>query len=183
MRFALLITITLLLIVFLSLSSPAMAQWPSGALGDQYAALNAVMAAIAAEEGISPETFIAIYNAAATDQLFAENPSVDNRRIAAAFPFRTVLAALSGPMANQFTEEEVNAACRVLSQLTPYKSLLDDYDKVYGNLSCSVRITAAAPTRGALPKTGLAVILLAGASGALGTAAAWRMFRKSKTQT
>lgn len=158
-RLLILVTIAVLLFV-LTLSGTALAVWPTAAQGDQYTAVNNAMTAIAAEEGIDPNTFIAIYNAAAMNQLFGELPGSSNQWLAAAFPFRTVLAALSGPLANQFTEEEVNATCRVLSRLAPYKSVLADYDTVYSNLSCGSRLAAAGPTRGALPKTGIAAIAL-----------------------
>lgn len=91
----------------------ALAEWPSGAQGDQYGAVNVSMTSAAADAGISPETFVSIYNAAITGDL-------------------------SG-----FTEEQLSACCQVLSSLASYKSVLADYDTVYNNLSCSTRLAAA----------------------------------------
>lgn len=157
--FSLIAAALLTLLVF---SGTALAVWPSsGSSGDQYGTVNSAMIGFAALEGIDPDTFIAIYNAAATGQLFAENSTGSVQWLAASFPFRHVLAALSGPLANQFTEEQVNATCRVLNDLAPQKAQLTDYDTVYSNLSCGNRLAGAAVTRGKLPTTGIAAIVLA----------------------
>lgn len=104
--------ILLALLMVLASAATALAEWPSGAQGDQYGAVNASMASAAADAGISPETFIGIYNAAITGDLTG------------------------------FTEEQLNACCQVLNSLTSYKSVLVDYDTVYKNLGCSTRLVA-----------------------------------------
>lgn len=109
-----------------------LAAWPSGAQGDQYAAVNAAMQTAVAAEGISPETFIAIYDAAAAG------------------------GDLSG-----FSEAQLSAACQVIDSLSGYQSALVDYNTVYSNLGCSSRLAAVA-TRGALPSTGIAALTLLG---------------------
>lgn len=92
-------------------------EWPTGSQGEQYDAVNGAMNTAVAGAGISPETFIDIYNAA-------------------------------GP----------------------------GYTAAYNNLGCST-LTAAGPTRGALPSTGVAVALLVG-SGVVGIGAATRLLKR-----
>lgn len=164
-RFVVSVIIIALLFLML-LAGTAIAAWPTpGSSGDQYGSINAAMTSAASQEGIDPNTFMAIYNAAAANQLFAEHSGAANRQLAAALPFKTILAALSGPQASMFTEDEVNATCRVLNRLAPYRAQLVDYNTVFSNLSCGTRLSAAGPTRGALPKTGIAAIVLALAGG------------------
>jgi LPXTG-motif cell wall-anchored protein len=81
----------------------ALAAFPSGAQGNQYAAVVSAMQVAAAQAGISPDTFIAIYNAAAAGNV-------------------------SG-----FSDSQLAAACQVLSSLSSYKSVLPDYNTVYSN--------------------------------------------------
>ena len=126
------LAIVILMLVVLFPAS-ALAVWPSGAQGDQYAAANAAMETAVAGVGISPETFISIYNTAAAG------------------------GDLSG-----FTEAQLNAACEVLSSLSSYQSVLSDYSTVYANLGCSSRLVASEATRGTLPSTGIAAISLLG---------------------
>jgi hypothetical protein len=97
----------------LFVTGTALAAWPSGAQGDQYAAVNNAMISAAAAAGISPDTFIAIYNAAAAGNV-------------------------SG-----FSSSQLDAACQVLSSLAAYQSDLADYSTVYNTLGCSTRLAAA----------------------------------------
>lgn len=138
------------LILLLIISSTALAQWPSGAQGDQYSAVNGAMQAAAAGAGISPDTFIAIYN-----------------------------DAISGNV-SAFSDAEIAAACAVMDSLAPYAATLADYNTVYNNLGCGTsRVAGAAVTRGSLPSTGIAIALLIG-SGVFGVGAATRMLKKSR---
>ena len=101
------------LMISMLLAGTAMAAFPSGAQGNQYAAVFSAMQLAAAQAGISPDTFIAIYNAAAAGNV-------------------------SG-----FSDPQLAAACQVLNSLAPYKSILTDYDTVYNNLGCSTRLATA----------------------------------------
>ena len=121
----------ILLLVMFPVS--ALAAWPSGSQGDQYAAVNAAMETAVAGEGISPETFILIYD-----------------------------TAVAGGDLSGFTEAQLNAACQVLSSLSSYQSVLADYNTVYSNLGCSSRLVSSEATRGTLPSTGIAAITLLG---------------------
>ncbi len=94
-------------------SGTALAAFPSGAQGNQYAAVVSAMQVAAAQAGISPDTFVAIYNASAAGNV-------------------------SG-----FSDSQLAAACQVLSSLSSYNSSLPDYNTVYGNLGCSTRLTSA----------------------------------------
>lgn len=124
--------IVLCLIVMLALTGTALANWPTGAQGDQYVPVNTAMDGVVAGVGISPDTFISIYNAA-------------------------VAGDVSG-----YTDSQLAATCSALSQLTGYQDVLVDYNTVYNNLGCSTRLASAGPTRGALPSTGIAIALLIG---------------------
>ncbi len=105
-----LVTISILcMAIVLLVSGTALAAWPSS---DQYSGVNSAMATAAAQAGISPDTFIAIYNAAAAGNV-------------------------SG-----FSSSQLAAACTVLGSLSSYKSALPDYNTVYGNLGCSTRAAA-----------------------------------------
>lgn len=127
-RFAIILLIGLM--ISMLVAGTALAAFPSGAQGNQYAAVNSAMQVAAAAAGISPDTFVAIYNTAA------------------------VGGNLSG-----FSDPQLAAACQVLNSLAPYKALLPDYTTVYNNLGCSARL-AAAMQPGKLPSTGAAVALL-----------------------
>ena len=105
------ISILTVLLVML-LAGTALADWPSGSQGDQYAAVNAEMESAAAVAGISTDTFINIYNAAIVGNLSA------------------------------YSDSQLSAACSVLSSLTAYESTLTDYNTVYNNLDCSSRLAA-----------------------------------------
>ncbi len=110
MRYGISIVLSVLLI--LMLAGTAMATWPSGSQGDQYAAANAAMENAAAVAGISTDTFIDIYNNA-------------------------IVGNLSG-----YTDSQLSAACSVLGSLSSYTSVLADYNTVYSNLGCSSRLSA-----------------------------------------
>lgn len=166
-----LIALAALLMIFMNIS-PALGAFPTpGSQGDQYGTINAAMFAFAAQEGISPDTFIAIYNAAAVNQLACVN------------------GVLTGPLASQFTVAQVEAAFRVLNDLASFRSSLSDYDTVFRNLNCGTvagaGIGAGAAgaggegARGILPKTGMAALTLLAASSAIGSVAAWRLIRKN----
>ena len=113
MRRVLFLLIVCLMISML-VTGTALAAFPSGAQGNQYAAVVSAMQVAAAQAGISPDTFIAIYNAAAAGNV-------------------------SG-----FSDSQLAAACQVLSSLSSYKSVLPDYNTVYNNLGCSTRLTTTA---------------------------------------
>jgi hypothetical protein len=124
--------IVLCFVVILALAGTAVAAWPTGAQSDQYVPVNTAMDGVVAGVGISPDTFISIYNAA-------------------------VAGNVTG-----YTDSQLAASCSALSQLSGYQSVLADYSTVYANLGCSTRLAAAGPTRGALPSTGIAIALLIG---------------------
>lgn len=115
----------------LALTGSAMAVWPDGAQGDQYAAVNAAMDAAVAGAGISPETFISIYDTAA-----------------------------AGGDLSQFTDAQLAAACSVLNSLSGYSGILTDYQTVYDRLGCSSRAAVAGATRGQLPSTGVTALAM-----------------------
>jgi hypothetical protein len=79
-----------------------------------------------------------------------------------------------------YSDSQLNAACSVMSSLSSYKSVLSDYDTVYSNLDCSSRL-AGASTRGAMPSTGIAIVILL-VSGGLGIIAAAQLLRRSRTR-
>ena len=140
------------LLALLIVSGTAMAAWPSGSQGDQYASVNNAMVAAASQAGISPDTFIAIYNSAISGNLSA------------------------------FSSSQLDAACQVMSSLASYKSVLADYNTVYNNLGCSSRLAGwNEVSRGALPSTGIAISLLL-ASGVIGLIAASQLLRRSRRQ-
>lgn len=142
-----------MLALILALPGTASAAWHTGAQGDQYFAVNAAMEAAAAAAGISPETFVSIYNAA--------NP---------------------GDSLGGFSDAQLAAACEVMISLSAYRSVLDDYETVYNNLGCSTRLVTAraeGPTRSSLPSTGIALALLTG-SGVVGIGATLRLLRKNR---
>jgi hypothetical protein len=141
--------VVLSILALLLFAGTAVAAWPTGAQGDQYNAVNAAMETAVAGVGISPDTFISIYN-----------------------------SAVAGETAG-FTDTQLTATCQVLSELTSYESVLDDYNTVYNNLGCSTRLASAGPSRSALPSTGIALALLAG-SGVIGVGAASRLIKKSR---
>lgn len=150
MKFAIPIAVAVLLV--LMLCGTALAAWPDGAQGDQYTAVNAAMENAAAAAGISPETFMAIYNAAITGDL-------------------------SG-----FSASEIAAACAVMDSLSSYRSVLTDYDTVYANLGCGgavAGVSAGTTARGELPAMGAAVAIML-ASGALAVGSANRLLRKDR---
>ena len=124
--------IILVMVTMLVFSSTAMAAWPTGGQGDQYNPVNTAMQTAVAGAGLSPETFIAIYNSA-------------------------VAGNVSG-----YTDTQLAAECQVLSGLAGYTSVLADYSTVYNALGCSTRLASAGPTRGALPSTGIVIALLIG---------------------
>ena len=151
MRIATLIVLCLVLTLFLA--SSAYAAWPTGAQGDQYVPVNNTMTGVVAGAGISPDTFISIYNAAAT-----------------------------GGDTSGFTSSQLSAACQALGQLSGYQDVLADYNTVYNNLGCSTMVDASGPTRGALPSTGIAIALLVG-SGVIGIGAASQLLRRSSRES
>ncbi|MBI5870576.1 MAG: hypothetical protein HZB44_06420 [Actinobacteria bacterium] len=124
--------IVVCMVLTLALTGTALASWPTGAQGDQYVPVNTAMDGVVAGVGISPDTFISIYNAA-------------------------VAGDVSG-----YTDSQLAASCEALSQLSGYQDVLMDYNTVYTNLGCSTRLASAGPTRGALPSTGIAIALLIG---------------------
>lgn len=130
MKITLLIVVCL--IAMMVLAGSASAAWPTSGQGDQYNPVNNAMNTAVADAGISPDTFVSIYNAAT-----AGSPT-------------------------GFTDSQLSAACQVMSSLSSYQSVLADYSTVYNNLGCSTRLASAGPTRGALPSTGIAVALLIG---------------------
>lgn len=125
------IIVILALSISLLLAGTAMAAWPSGAQGDQYAAVNTVMENGASSAGISPELFISIYDTAA-----------------------------AGGDLSQFTDAQLAAACSVMNSLSGYSSVLTDYQTVYNRLGCSTRAGVAGATRGALPTTGFTALAM-----------------------
>lgn len=138
------------LISMLMITGVASAAWPAGSQGDQYAAVNSAMVAATAAAGISPDSFVAIYN-----------------------------DALAGSSAG-YSDAQLAAACQVVNDLSAYSNVLgSDYDTVYSALGCGSRDAAPGPSRASLPSTGIAFLLLAG-SGLVGTGAAIQMFRKSR---
>ncbi|MCL4473365.1 MAG: hypothetical protein M1455_05405 [Actinobacteria bacterium] len=141
--------IVLCLVLTLCFASTAFAAWPSGAQGDQYVPVNNAMAGVVAGAGISPDTFVSIYNTAAT-----------------------------GGDTTGFTSTQLSAACQALSQLSGYQDVLADYNTVYNNLGCGTTLDPAGPTRGALPSTGIAIALLIG-SGVVGIGAASQLLKRS----
>lgn len=130
MRLTSLIVASLLMI--LVITSTAFAAWPTGAQSDQYNAVNTAMVGAVAGVGISPETFIGIYN-----------------------------GAVAGDTTG-YTDSQLAAACQALSSLSAYQSVLADYNTVYNGLGCSTRLASSGPSRSALPSTGVAIALLAG---------------------
>ncbi len=138
------------LVVLLIVSGTALAAWPSGSSGDQYSAVNAAMQSATAGAGISPGTFTNIYNDAAAGN------------------------------ASGFSSSQVAAACKVLSSLSSYQSVLSDYTNVYNNLGCS-SISSSNTSSSSLPSTGIAMGLLIG-SGLIGLGAASMLLRKSRRQ-
>jgi len=141
--------IVVIMVLMMVMAGTAVANWPTGAQGSQYVPVNTAMDGVVAGAGISPDTFISIYNAG-------------------------VMGDASG-----YTDSQLAATCEALSQLSGYENVLADYNTVYTNLSCSTRIAAAGPTRGALPSTGIAIALLIG-SGVVGIGAASQMLKRSK---
>ena len=101
----------LCLAVMLLASGTALAAFPTS---DQYSGVNSALAVSAAQAGISPDTFVAIYNAGAAGNV-------------------------SG-----FSSSQLGAACQVLDSLASYKSTLTDYNNVYNNLGCSTRLASTA---------------------------------------
>lgn len=140
--------IVVCLVTMLALTGTALADWPSGSQGDQYNPVNNAMNTAVADAGITPDTFTGIYNGAITGNV-------------------------SG-----YTDSQLSAACQVLGSLSSYQDVLADYSTVYNNLGCSTRLSAAGPTRGALPSTGIAIALLVG-SGVVGLGAASRLLKRS----
>ncbi len=138
------------LVVLLIVSGTALAAWPSGSSGDQYSAVNAAMQSAVAGAGISPDTFTNIYNDAA-----AGNTS-------------------------GFSSSQVAAACKVLSSLSSYQSVLSDYTTVYNNLGCG-SISSSNTNSSSLPSTGITMGLLIG-SGLIGLGAASMLLRKSRSR-
>jgi len=124
--------IVLVLVTMLVFSGTAMAAWPTGSSGAEYNPVNTAMETAAAGVGLSPDTFIAIFNSA-------------------------VAGDVSG-----YTDAQLAAECQVLSALSGYTAVLADYSTVYNRLGCSTRLASAGPTRGALPSTGIAIALLIG---------------------
>lgn len=120
------------LMITLMISGTAFAVWPTGAQGDQYNPVNSAMETAVAGVGISPDTFIDIYNAGAAGNVTG------------------------------FSDSQLTAACEVMSSLSSYQSVLADYSTVYNALGCSTRLASAGPSRSALPSTGIAIALLAG---------------------
>ncbi len=141
-------TVVIALAIFMAVAPLALATWPSGSQGDQYTEVNNAMDAAAANAGISPDTFIDIYNNA-------------------------IVGGVSG-----YSGSQLDAACSVMGSLSAYKTTLTDYDTVYNNLGCGSRLAAGTTTRGALPSTGVAAILLVG----LGFGAAGASFILKKKQ-
>ncbi|RJQ45356.1 MAG: hypothetical protein C4534_04710 [Gaiellales bacterium] len=111
MKYAILIIVSVL--TMLLFSATALADWPSGAQGDQYAAANTAMENAVAGVGMTPETFVDIYNAAVAGNVGA------------------------------YSSAQLDGACEVLSSLSSYTSVLSDYNTVYNNLGCSNRLAAA----------------------------------------
>ena len=124
--------IVLVLVTMLVFSGTAMAAWPSGSSGSQYNSVNTAMETAVAGVGLSPETFIAIYD-----------------------------SAIAGDVSG-YTDAQLAAECQVLRELAGYTDVLADYSTVYNSLGCSTRLASAGPTRGALPSTGIAIALLVG---------------------
>lgn len=124
--------VVLCLVVMMALAGTAFAAWPTTAEDDQYNSVNTAMTGAVAGVGISPETFIGIYN-----------------------------GALAGDVSG-YTDAQLAAACAVLGQLSAYQGVLADYNTVYNYLGCSTLVQTAGPTRGALPSTGIAIALLIG---------------------
>lgn len=146
MRFAVLFVVSLL--ALLLFSGTALADWPSGAQGDQYAAVNSAMENAVAGVGMTPQTFMDIYNGAITGNV------------------------------GSYSSEQLDNACQVLSGLSSYTSVLDDYNTVYNNLGCSTRLESVS-TRGKLPSTGIAIALLIG-SGVVGIGAASQLLKRGR---
>jgi len=144
-------TLIMATLVLLSIfSGVAWAAWPSGAQGDQYAAVNTAMESATAAAGISTDTFIHIYN-----------------------------DALAGNLGG-YTSSQLAAACQVMRDLSDYKGALgNDYDKVYRELGCSTRFVEASASQSSLPGTEIAILLIVG-SGLVGILAAMRMLRKNR---
>lgn len=140
--------IVVCLVTMLALTETALAVWPSGSSGDQYDPCNNALNAALANLGISHDTFISIYNSASTGDV-------------------------SG-----YTDSQLSAVCQVLSSLPSGQCDLADYDIVYNNLTCSTRLTAAGPTRAALPSTGIPLALLIG-TGVVGIGAAFQLMKRS----
>lgn len=107
-----LLSIVIVALLCMILAGTALADWPSGSQGDQYAAANIAMENAAAVAGISTNTFIDIYN-----------------------------NAISGNLSG-YSDSQLAAACQVMSSLASYKSVLSDYDTVYSHLDCSSRLAA-----------------------------------------
>ncbi|MHB8922864.1 MAG: hypothetical protein ACYC51_05640 [Thermoleophilia bacterium] len=126
------LVIVICLFMILAITGTALANWPTGASGVQYNAVNTAMEGAVAGVGITPETFIGIYN-----------------------------GAVAGDTTG-YSDSQLNAACQVLSELSSYQAVLADYNTVYNGLGCSTRIASSGPSRSALPSTGIAIALLAG---------------------
>lgn len=107
---ALIVVCVIALLVF---SGTALADWPSGSQGDQYAAVNTAMENAVAGVGMTPQTFVDIYNAAITGNV------------------------------GGYSSGQLDGACSVLNSLSSYTAVLDDYNTVYNNLGCSTRLAAA----------------------------------------
>lgn len=101
------------LVVMMSFAGTAFADWPQGASGDQYNFCNDVLIRVATNVGISPETFIGIYDGA-------------------------VAGDVSG-----YTDAQLAAACETVNELSVYTCEGTDYTIVYNRLSCSTRAVAA----------------------------------------
>jgi hypothetical protein len=111
MKIAILVVLSLVMV--LVFSGTALANWPSGAQGSQYAAVNTAMENAVAGVGMSPQTFTDIYN-----------------------------SAITGNVAG-YSSTQLDSTCEVMGSLSSYTAVLDDYDTVYNNLGCSSRLSAA----------------------------------------
>ncbi len=146
--------LVLFLTMLMFLAGTALAAFPSGSSGSQYAAVNNALVGAASQAGISTQDFINIYNTAASG------------------------GSLAG-----FSQTQLSAACQTLSSLSSYQSVLTDYNTVYNNLGCGTRLaTASSSSRGALPSTGIAIALLAG-SGIIGVGGAVQLLRKGRKKS
>ena len=144
------VSIMVAALLLMMVTGTALATWPSGSQGDQYAAVNGAMENATANAGISSQTFIDIYNDA-------------------------IVAGVS-----TYSDSQLNAACSVMSSLSSYQSVLEDYNTVYNNLDCSNRL-AGASTRSELPSTGIAMVILL-VSGGLGIIAATQLLKRRRAK-